>query len=389
MYDTMSGISRPEPAGGSHERVSDAITVAEAHELTTFQASLFLPTANNEILNPDDEPFSVRIERLGRQRPPLFKNIWSEIGFLFSICMSQILTEYFVSGFAVILPTLVEDLHIPSSATVWPASAFSLVVASTLLVFGRLGDMYGGFSVYLFGLLWLVIWSIIAGFSQNPLMLDFSRALQGLGPAAFLPSGVMLLGAIYRPGPRKNLVFGIYGACAVVGFYVGIFFAGLTGQFVTWGWYFWIGAALAAITCITSYLTIPNDFAETRKNNISMDYWGSALIVSGLILIVFAVTESSYAPRGWKTPYIPLTLVLGCLLLCGAVYVEGWFARQPLLPFDLFKVPSMGALVIALVFSYGTLGVWELFATLYFENCMGATPLQVVAWSVFPSTDNL
>lgn len=384
----MSEIRRPESSGGSHERVADALTAAEGHELTPFHASLSPPAANNETLNPVDENFAVRIERLGRQRPPQFKNIWSEIGFLFSIYMSQILTEYFVSGFAVILPILVEDLHIPSSATVWPASAFSLVVASTLLVFGRLGDMYGGFSVYLFGLLWLVIWSIIAGFSRNPLMLDFSRALQGLGPAAFLPAGVMLLGAIYRPGPRKNLVFGIYGACAVVGFYVGIFFAGLTGQYVSWGWYFWIGAALAGITFVTSYLTIPNDFTEKRNNNISMDYWGSVLIVCGLILVVFAVTESSYAPSGWKTFYIPLTLVLGCVLLCGAVYVEGWVAKQPLLPFDLFKVPSMGALVIALVFSYGTLGVWELFATLYFEDCMGATPLQVVAWSVFPSINN-
>ena len=98
----MSGIRRPEPAAGSQERVTDAITTAGAHELTTFQASLLSPTPNNESLNPDDESFSVRIERLGRHRPPQFKNIWSEIGFLFSIYMSQILTEYFVSGFAVI-----------------------------------------------------------------------------------------------------------------------------------------------------------------------------------------------------------------------------------------------------------------------------------------------
>lgn len=103
------------------------------------------------------------------------------------------------------------DLHIPPASSVWPASAFSLVVASTLLVFGRLADMFGGYPVFMFGLAWLLGWSIIAGFSQNELMLDFCRALQGLGPAAFLPSGVMLMGSIYRPGPRKNLVFSIYG----------------------------------------------------------------------------------------------------------------------------------------------------------------------------------
>ena len=294
--------------------------------------------------------------------------------------MSQILTEFFVSGFTVIVPTLVEKLNIPQESVVWPAAAFSLVVASSLLVFGRLGDMLGGFIVYLFGFIWLTVWSVIAGFSRNPLMLDFCRALQGVGPAAFLPAGIMLLGSVYRPGPRKNLAFSIYGACAVVGFYVGIFFAGLTGQFIHWGWYFWIGAALSAITVVTSYFFIPNDFHEKRKNGISMDWYGSAFITSGLVLVVYAITDSMHSPQGWKTPYIPVTLVLGFALLGVAVYVEGWVAKLPLLPAEVFKVPHMSPLVVALVFSYGTLGIWMFYAVLYFENCMGASPIQVVAW---------
>jgi MFS family permease len=66
--------------------------------------------------------------------------------------------------------------------------------------------MYGGKRMFVIGVGWLVICSILAGVSQGELMLDFARALQGLGPAAFLPSSVMLLGSVYRPGPRKNLV---------------------------------------------------------------------------------------------------------------------------------------------------------------------------------------
>lgn len=94
--------------------------------------------------------------------------------------------------------------------------------------------MYGGYPVYVAGTTWLTIWSLIAGFSVNDLMLNFCRALQGLGPAAFLPSSVMVLGSIYRPGPRKNLVFSIYGFNAVLGFFVGIFFAGVTAEYTTW-----------------------------------------------------------------------------------------------------------------------------------------------------------
>ena len=329
-----------------------------------------------------EESLEARIERLGRERPPTFKTIWSEIAFVFSITMSQLLTEYFVSGFTVILPTLIRDLDIPQASSVWPATAFSLVIASTLLVFGRLGEMWGGYPVFLWGLAWLLTWSVIAGFSINPLMLDFCRALQGLGAAAFLPTGVMLMGSLYRPGPRKNLVFALYGTSAVVGFFVGIFAAGIVGQFLRWGFYFWIGAILAAITLGTSIFSIPNYKEERVPNNIKMDWFGAATIVSGLVLVVFAITETAHAEEGWRTPYIPTLFVVGCLSLFLAVYIEGWVAELPLLPADIFTVPAMTPLILALFMLYGTWGIFSVYGTLYFQNIMGATPLQVVAWYV-------
>ncbi|KIW31537.1 uncharacterized protein PV07_03177 [Cladophialophora immunda] len=330
---------------------------------------------------PDvEESMDARIERLGRERPPAFGSMWSEMAFVFSIIMSQIITEYFVSGFNVLLPTLIEELGIPQSSSVWPATAFSLVIASMLLVFGRLGDMFGGYPVYVAGLVWLLIWSIVCGFSTSPLMLDFCRALQGLGAAAYLPTGVMLMGSAYRPGPRKNLAFALYGTFAVVGFFVGIFCAGIVGQFLAWGWFFWIGAILTAITATTSMLSIPNDWKERRKNKIPMDWLGTMTIVPGLVLVVFAITESAHAQRRWQTPYIPTLFCLGLILLLIAVYVEGWKARVPLLPGDIFTVPCMVQLVIAMLFLYGNFGVLLLYGTLYFQNIMGATPIQVVAW---------
>lgn len=244
--------------------------------------------------------------------------------------------------------------------------------------------MWGGYPLYVAGFVWLTIWSLIAGFSVNEVMLNFCRALQGLGPAAFLPSSMMILGSIYRPGPRKNLVFSIYGACAPLGFFVGIFFAGVTGEYTTWGWYFWIGTILSAITALTAYLTVPSDILEKRNApfKVQMDWLGSILIVCGLILLTFAVIDSSHAPNQWKTPYIYTLFIVGSLLLLAAAYVEAYVASQPLIPASLFKVPCMPALVVALFFTYGSLGVFLLYATFYMENIMGASPLQVVAWYV-------
>ncbi|KAI9776687.1 MAG: hypothetical protein M1839_009414 [Geoglossum umbratile] len=328
----------------------------------------------------EGQSFEAQIERLGRKRPEKFKSLMAEIGFVFSISMSQILTEYFVSGFNVILPTVVKELNIPAPSSTWPASAFSLVVSCFLLVFGRLADMYGGFLVYIAGLVWLAIWSLIGGYAHNQLMLNFCRALQGLGPAAFLPSGLMMMGSIYRPGPRKNFVFSIYGAAAPLGFFVGIFFSGLSGQYLGWCWYFWFGTLLVLITVLTALLTIPRDIEDQKGFAVKMDWPGAILIVSGLVLVVFAITASSHTPGGWKSPSSMVTLTAGFTILIAAVYVEGWVAEMPLLPPEFFKMPRLKALVLALLPTYGSLGVFLFYATFYMKNIMGGTSLQIVAW---------
>ncbi|KAH8714664.1 major facilitator superfamily domain-containing protein [Ilyonectria robusta] len=336
-----------------------------------------------EFIPAVDESLQARIERLGRERPRIFTTRWSEIIFVFSISMSQFLTEYFVSGFTVILPTLITELNIPQAASVWPATAFSLVIASTLLVFGRLGDMWGGYPVFMCGLAWLLAWSIIAGFSINPLMLDFCRALQGLGAAAFLPTGVMLMGSLYRPGPRKNLVFAVYGTSAVFGFFGGILMAGIVGQFKRWGFYFWIGAILTAITMLTSVLSIPRPHSKDQTpSKAKMDYPGAITIVCGLILVVFSILQSAHAPAGWRTPFIPVCLILGVSSLLAAGYIETRVSAQPLLPASIFTTPCMSPLLLALFLLYGTWGIFSVYGTLYFQNIMSASPLQVVAWYV-------
>ena len=359
---------------------------ASASEVHNAAASQPLPYADEKTTaeGPIEESLEARIERLGRERPPVFTTLWSEIPFVFSVTMSQLLTEYYVSGFPVLLPTLIRELDIPQASSVWPASAFSLVIASTLLVFGRLGDMWGGYPVFLWGLAWCLTWSIIAGFSINPLMLDFCRALQGLGAAAFLPTGVMLMGSLYRPGRRKNIVFAIYGTSGVFGFFSGIFVAGIVGQFLRWGFYFWIGGILTAITLATSIFSIPYSRSEQKasSNKVRMDYPGAAAIIAGLTLTVFAITDSAHAPSGWRTPYVLVCFTLGILSLLAAGYIEAYVSAQPLLPPSILTTPCMTPLLLALFLLYGTWGIFSVYGTLYFQNIMSATPLQVVAWYV-------
>ncbi|KAF6816679.1 MFS multidrug transporter [Colletotrichum sojae] len=321
------------------------------------------------------------VEFLGRQRPPVFKSQWSELGFCFSLLGSMLMAEYFVSGFHIILPPLSDELDIPQASQTWPSSVFSLVTGAFLLPFGRLGDMYGGYYVFNVGLAWFFVWCLIAGFSNNYLMLIFCRALQGLGSAAYLPAGIMLLGKIYRPGPRKNLVFAMYGAFAPIGFFFGILIGGVAGQFLNWRWYFWLGSIVLGLIAAVSFLTIPCDFRE-KRDAVRMDWWGVATIVPGLLLVVYAITDSSHAPQGWASPQIIVTLVLGVILLAAAWYVEAKVAAEPLLPGDLFAPKSMKTLTVALFFAYGTFGLFLFYSTFYIETVLHMSPLLTAVWYI-------
>jgi hypothetical protein len=67
---------------------------------------------------------------------------------------------------------------------------------------------------------------------------------------------------------------------------------------IAWSWYFWIGAVLIAIAIITSYFTIPSDMALVRARGLKMDWKGSVLIASGVVVLTVAITDSSYPTDG-------------------------------------------------------------------------------------------
>jgi MFS family permease len=192
-------------------------------------------------------------------------------------------------------------------------------------------------------------------------MLIICRSLQGLGPAAFLPSGVMLLGSTYRPGPRKNLVFSLYGALSPVGFFAGILCGGISEEYLSWSWYFWIGAIILFIVAPMALLAAPSD--PGCVDGVGMDWWGFFTIVPGLVLVVFAITDSAHTHGGWAALQIYVSFTIGMLFLGAAFYTQGWVAKAPLLPFDLFKVPSMVPLLISLFFSFGVFGIYLLYSS--------------------------
>ena len=155
----------------------------------------------------------------------------------------------------------------------------------------------------------------------------------------------------------------MYGAFAPIGFFLGILVGGVSGQYLTWPWYFWIGAMIVAVIVATSLVTIPRDYRGANPEGVKMDWPGALTIVPGLVLVIFAITDSSSAPNGWASPEIIATLVVGVLLLCLAVYLQGWICENPLLPVDLFRPKYMKMMVLSLFLVYGAFGIFLFYSS--------------------------
>lgn len=112
----------------------------------------------------------------------------------------------------IILPSIGKDLGVPSSRYQWIVSAYSLTTGCSLLLCGRIADVYGKRLVFIIGSIWFTIVSIATPFMPNEIAFDVFRGFQGIGSAAAMSSALGILGNSFNPGKAKNYAFAVYGA---------------------------------------------------------------------------------------------------------------------------------------------------------------------------------
>ncbi|KAI1742272.1 major facilitator superfamily transporter [Xylaria scruposa] len=283
---------------------------------------------------------------------------------------------------------------------VWLVAGYGLTVGTFILLAGRLGDVYGYKRLFLIGNVWFALFSLLAGFSifvpiQTSMYSQgrytvflLARVLQGIGPALMIPNGVALLGVTYVPGPRKAMLFAIFGAMAPAS---AIISPAITSLFalVWWPYAFWafaialLGVALAGLYVIPD----PPIVIEGSEDNVNrsqgfinlcteLDVLGALTGVSGLILISVALNQGSLA--GWHNAYVPVLLVSGALLCAIFVAVEKW-ARKPLIPIEALNV-GVGFVLAAVACGWGCFGIYIFYIWEFYEVLRGASPLLATAW---------
>ncbi|KAI0914181.1 MFS general substrate transporter [Ustulina deusta] len=249
----------------------------------------------------------------------------------------------------------------------WIAASFPLTQGSFVLIGGRLGTIYGHKNVLMAGSLLWVLWTALGGYADTLLGVSLLRGLAGIGGGLMIPNIIALIGITFPPGNKRNLGFALFGAMAPVGAAGGGLIGAIVIQLAGWKWSFFLLALAGAVVFGSTSLAVLRDAPLDPKG--SVDIIGSYFGVGGLILFNFVWNQAPLV--GWKTAYVIVLLIVSVLHFVAFVIWETKFAKEPIMPFNIWKKPSFGRLIITVGLSFMSLGIFIWYMAQFMEMIRG------------------
>ena len=145
-----------------------------------------------------------------------------------------------------ILPVIQAYFKTDVATVEWVVTIYLLAVSGLLLTFGRLGDLRGNKTVYMWGFVIFTTGSALAGFSPTPTFLIGSRALQALGAAMLFANSPAILTKAF-PGAERGRALGLQGTMTYLGLTTGPFLGGWLANRFGWHAVFFINIPIGLL----------------------------------------------------------------------------------------------------------------------------------------------
>jgi len=296
------------------------------------------------------------------------------------LALAQFMVVLDTSVANVALPAIQKTLHFDANALQWIITAYALTFGGFLLLGGRAADLFGQRKVLLIGVGGFTVTSLLIGMASSPVEIIAFRALQGLTAALMSPSALSIVLTTFREGKERNRAFGIWATVASGGAAVGLLLGGVLTEYLNWRWNFFINIPVGIIAAAGIMKFVP--VHAPRVSHRHLDLGGAALVTTGLMSLVYGLTE---APNwGWTSAPTLGMLALSAALLASFIWNESR-VPHPLVPLSIFKIRNVaGANSIMVPIIAGMLGMFYLLS-LYVQEVMHYPPVQAgFAFIAFP-----
>lgn len=228
----------------------------------------------------------------------------------------------------VALPAIGRAFHTPVDGTEWVLIAYMLVTSSTLVLFGRLGDLWGQKRVYTIGFAIFGSCSLACAFAPSFWLLVAARAVQGLGSAMLMSSSPAIITDAF-PGHERGRAIGLNGAAVAIGLSTGPVLGGLIITYWDWRWIFLINVPVSVAALLASAFVLRR---EERKEE-QFDFAGAAVAFTTLLAVSLALSRAHV--WGWSSPQTLGTLAYGAIGVVAFLKLERRVAA-PMLDLELF-----------------------------------------------------
>lgn len=267
------------------------------------------------------------------------------------------------------LPRIGADLGAGAAGLQWTVNGYTLSLASLTLIGGSLSDRFGRRRVFVVGVTWFAVASLLCGMAPSLEALIAARITQGIGGALLTPGALAILESSFDPRDRSRAIGAWSGLGGIAGA-LGPFLGGWLVEAASWRLVFLINVPLAAVVVAVAQRHVP----ESRNPDAGgrLDVAGALTAAAGLAGLTYGFT--AWPALGASSPTVIAALAVGVAGMVGFMLVERR-AQTPMLPLDVFRSRAFTAANLVTFAVYAALGGVFFLLVLQLQITAGFEPL--------------
>ena len=287
-------------------------------------------------------------------------------------CMSLLIVSLDNTALNVALPSMQRELHATTSGLQWSIDAYTLVLASLLMLAGSTADRIGRKRVFMTGLVLFSIGSLLCSLAPNLELLVVFRMVQAVGGSMLNPVAVSIITNTFTDSRERARAIGVWGAVVGISMAAGPLVGGLLVESVGWRSIFWVNLPVGLAALLLTLRFVPESRAPRARRP---DPVGQLLVITLFGSLTYAIIEAPDSGLGTVAPF-------GAVALVALLGLLGYEPRreEPLIDLRFFRsAPFSGATVIA-ISAFAALGGFLFLSTLYLQNVRGLDALHAGLW---------
>lgn len=287
-------------------------------------------------------------------------------------CMSLLIVSLDVTVLNVALPSMQSDLHASTSGLQWTIDAYTLVLASLLMLAGSTADRIGRKKVFLSGLVVFAAGSLLCSLAPSLNLLIAARMIQAVGGSMLNPVAMSIITNTFTDPRERARAIGVWGAVVGISMAAGPLLGGLLVESVGWRSIFWLNLPVGLVALLATLRFVPESRAPKARRP---DPVGQLLVIALFGSLTYAIIEAPEAGAAISVPFAAVALAA----LLGLLWYEPR-RDEPLIDLRFFRsVPFSGATVVA-ISAFAALGGFLFLSTLYLQNVRGLDALHAGLW---------